>query len=254
MGLKSMEELINRNYGRLSETDLHIWHFIDRNRKKCMNMNIEDLSQACNVSRTTISRFAQKLSLNGFSELKVYLKLQSVEPKSPDEEVLTMVCDDCKKVIDEMQKRDCTDVCRTIYNAGRVFAYGSGAVQSTVARELQRMFLSIGETVTAFEGDKETERMLKHIRDNDVMILISLSGESEKIVSFAKELVAKNITIISITKLNKNRLASLSNYNIYMTSTFVTTGTSVNFETTTLYYIIIELLLVKYIIFRNKIK
>ena len=68
-----IEELVNKNYHKLKETDLIIWKYISTHRKACCDYTIYELADACNVSRTTVLRFAQKLSLSGYAELKTLL-------------------------------------------------------------------------------------------------------------------------------------------------------------------------------------
>ena len=68
-----IEELINDHYQELSENDLIIWQYIEQHKEECRNLAINELAQRCHVSKTTILRFAQKLSLKGYSELKAYL-------------------------------------------------------------------------------------------------------------------------------------------------------------------------------------
>ena len=67
-----LAELVNQHYKELSSNDLYIWDYIQAHRKECQNLSIVELAQRCHVSKTTILRFAQKLSLKGYSELKVY--------------------------------------------------------------------------------------------------------------------------------------------------------------------------------------
>ena len=67
-----LETLIYDNYKSLNENDKHIWNYILSNKKLCESMSIQELACSCNVSHTTILRFAQKLGLNGYSELKFY--------------------------------------------------------------------------------------------------------------------------------------------------------------------------------------
>ena len=70
------------NDTRLGANDLHIWRYISTHRQECANLSIEALGAKCNVSRTTILRFAQKLGLSGFSELRLLLRMECQE-KAP---------------------------------------------------------------------------------------------------------------------------------------------------------------------------
>ena len=76
-----LEELINKHYDQLNANDFHIWNYISNNKHECQKMAIDQLAYKCNVSRTTILRFAQKISLKGYSELKLYLKLSQINLK-----------------------------------------------------------------------------------------------------------------------------------------------------------------------------
>lgn len=72
----AIEDLVRANYGKLNENDLYIWKYIDTHREECSHATIEELAKNCNVSRTTILRFAKKLSMEGFSELKIHMKME----------------------------------------------------------------------------------------------------------------------------------------------------------------------------------
>ena len=52
-----LEELLNQYSDRLSENDLYIWDYVEKHKKQCENMTIEELARKCNVSRTTVLRF-----------------------------------------------------------------------------------------------------------------------------------------------------------------------------------------------------
>lgn len=53
-----LEELVNKYYANLNNTDLLIWKYIYNHKKACQNYSINELAEKCNVSRTTIMRFA----------------------------------------------------------------------------------------------------------------------------------------------------------------------------------------------------
>ena len=72
----NLEELVNSSLNKLNPTDLIVWRYIYANKKECCYISIYDLANACNVSRTTILRFAKKLGLDGFSDLKMMLKME----------------------------------------------------------------------------------------------------------------------------------------------------------------------------------
>lgn len=249
-----LEELINKHYDKLNHNDMHIWKYIFNNKKECTSLTIDELAAKCNVSRTTILRFAQKLSLKGYSELKTYLRWELDENNYIEEDIINRICNDLNKSIEDMRQKDFTKICRMIYEAKRVFVYGTGAVQTSVAQEIKRIFLSGQECFYIVDGGDETEMLLRTISSDDLIILISLTGESDHIINFAKGLNLRNVPIISITKLKNNELARLSKENIYITTSKLNIGTEREYEATTAYFILVEILFAKYSVYKSKCK
>lgn len=71
-----LEEIINRHKTELGTTDLLIWKYIYNHRAQVRHMSIHELARVCSVSSTTVVRFAQKLGMDGFGELKAVMKLE----------------------------------------------------------------------------------------------------------------------------------------------------------------------------------
>jgi RpiR family transcriptional regulator, glv operon transcriptional regulator len=247
-----LEELVNKYYDELTPNDFHIWRYIASNKKKCSEVSIEELANLCNVSRTTILRFAQKLSLKGFSELKVHLNWETKEQVQVETEPVKVICEGYKRAINDISKKDFTAVCKLIYEANRIFVYGSGDIQMEVARELKRMFLHGGDCLYDFEGLTIDPSFFSFVRPNDLVILISLSGESDKVVDFAKKMKLLNVKVVSITKLKDNTLASLSDENIYITTSKISFDNSYRtYESTIILRIMVEALFVNYNIYKK---
>lgn len=250
----AIEDVVKMNYNKLNENDIYIWNYIESHREECCQCTIEELAKNCNVSRTTILRFAKKLSMEGFSELKIHLKLEQKKSRPrADKNTIKTVCDDYRKKIDEMEKTDYSDICKRIYEAKRIFVYGSGAVQSFVAKEFKRAFLSAKVCMYQIEGlEAEQELIANVLQEGDLVIIVSLTGESGHVVNFAKILNMKGIPIIAMTKLKNNTLAQMSDECIYINTSNVATTHIENYETTTLFFMVVELLLIKYLIYQEK--
>ena len=72
-----LQELVNSHYDSLNENDIHIWEYILAHNKECENLTIDELASRCYVSRTTVMRFAQRIGLKGYAELKSYLRMNN---------------------------------------------------------------------------------------------------------------------------------------------------------------------------------
>lgn len=249
----NIEELVRKNYNKLNENDIYIWHFISQNKKKCSHYTIEDMAKHCNVSRTTIMRFAQKLEFSGFSELKVRLKIEGENLKNLNiRSAITDVCNSYHRLIDDMERKDFTAVCNMISGANRVFVYGTGAVQSFVAKELKRAFLSAHVLIYHIEGcESEIELACDMLTDEDLVILISLTGESKHVIELSKTLKLKNVKTVSFTRMKSNTLAEICDENIYISTSPFNTGDNY-YETTSLFFVVVEIMVLKYMEYLQK--
>ena len=166
-----LDELVNKHYGQLNENDLYIWNYISSHRKECEKLAIDQLAFKCSVSRTTVLRFAQKLSLKGYGELKVFLKLDNQEAKENIGHV-DMVCESYRRVIGSMKEKDCTDIFRKFDQAKNIYVYGIGMIQSSIKKELKRTFMMSGRLIYDLSGYEEAERLLSIVTEDDLFIII----------------------------------------------------------------------------------
>lgn len=246
-----LQELVNKHYNQLNDNDFHIWKYISSNKKECEKLAIDQLAFKCSVSRTTILRFAQKLSLKGYSELKLYLKMENQEPKE-DLNTMEMICNTYYEVIKSIKEKDCSDIFKKLDSATNIYVYGIGMVQSSIKKELKRIFLSSGKIVYDLSGYKESEISLKTANSNDLFIIISVSGENKFIIDFVSKLKVRNIPILSITKSKENTLAQMSEYNLYISSVQLTQDLNqVDYDSITSYFILIEILFLKYMEYKK---
>lgn len=245
-----LETLICDNYKNLNDNDKHIWSFILNNKKKCESMSIQELASSCNVSHTTISRFAQKLGLNGYSELKFYLKLDNKNKKPPVFEKIEYmkVIDDINKTMNVLVERDFTDICQLLDRCNRIYAYGSGEVQNNAVKELKRSLLSVGKLVNVLEGTEELRTVENYMKEDDIIFLFSLSGENELVNEFAQKLKKKGIRVISICKSGNTTLSKISHISIeFYTHEAARLDNNLRIFIGNQFFIINEFLLLKYI-------
>lgn len=247
-----LEELINTHYEKLNQNDLLIWNYILKHRKVCEKLSIDQLAERCSVSRTSIMRFVQKLSLKGYSELKVYLRLENAQPDMPGRSI-DQVCRVYEELIHTMREMDCTEIFELIDQAKRLYVYGAGMIQTTVQREVKRIFLTANKIFLDINGPNESRKLAGAIREEDLVVIISVSGESESVLEFAQTLKIRNVPFISITKRNENALARMSRHHLYITTrTLNLFYGGIDYETVTSFFLLIELLFLKYVEYKER--
>lgn len=243
--LVRLEELISKNYNQLNENDLYIWQYISAHRKECEKLSIDELASRCHASRTTVLRFSKRLGLKGYAELKVYLRIdnQNYQYKQTGVE---LVYERYQAYIKDIKKRDMTRVIEMIANAKNTYAYGTGSIQNNVAAELKRSFLIVNKMFFTIQSTNETNAFEEIITDQDLIVIISYSGENEQAVQFAKKLKMKGVPIISITATQNNTLSHLADEALYVDVPNIVNPLGPRYEGLVNYFILIDFILVKY--------
>ncbi len=241
-----LEELINKNYDMLNSNDILIWKYISSHRKECEKISIDALAKKCHVSRTTVLRFAKRIGLKGFAELKVYLRMERsyVSGEGMINQTLEKTY---VQFVRNLGTYDFGNIVSAIKNADNIFVYGDGAIQKNVALEFKRMFLAVQKLIFTITSTGETEGHDKIINDGDVFFVISVSGENDKLIDFVKRLRLKSVKIIAITSSKENRLIHLADEYICVESIQVVgnLGETVNFMSS--YFIALDHILMKYV-------
>lgn len=217
----TLEELVHINYDKLNEGDLEIWEYIFNHKMECAGMTIEQCAAMCNVSRTTILRFAKKLSLSGYTEFKYLLKSETAINKVSgagagvgiDMRELTYTF---AHLIEDLPTRDFDTFNQLMDGAGRVFLVPSGHTQSVAVMEIQNL-LTVYTTKTVLVADSRSRRnaMLNTIESSDLVMFVSQSGENEMLEETARELKWKRVPIITFTQVKSNPMSQLADLPIY---------------------------------------
>ncbi|MBW6410761.1 MurR/RpiR family transcriptional regulator [Clostridium weizhouense] len=242
-----LEEVVNNNYSKLNENDLYILKFICSNKKKCRNISINDLADNCNVSRTTILRFTQKLGFKGYSEFKVFLRWEEQEEENTEEDYVSKFYLDLEETRRHLDNKKLSEICELIQNADRVFVYGTGMTQTAVAKEMQRTFLIVSKYFYVIEGETELKTVVSDITDKDVFIAISLSGNNELLKGITTIFKMNRINTISMTKFSDNILARNCKYNLYISTAKINLDKGRVHETTAFFFLLVDVLFRQYL-------
>lgn len=251
-----LDEIVLKNTAALGPTDQLIWKYIYNHKKQCAKMSIYELAAACNVSRTTVLRFTQKISLDGFSELKALLKLEDKQrPAFSGSDVIDEISTQYRHVMEDIRKKDFSEINRLIYEANRIIGYGTGAIQKNVLGEMKRLFAGSGEFIAEYEGGDEFAFIIQNLRKGDLLIIVSLSGETPAVLKHLHRLQAMEIPVISITQFGENTLARESAENIYVATQLfhIYAGDKpYPYTSMTVYYAVVEIIFLQYQLYKRQ--
>lgn len=249
-----IEEIVEEKYSILNDNDKYIWKFILNHKDECQKISIKELAKKCNVSHTTILRFAHKLGFEGYSEMKIHLKWDKIgDENSFSESKIKGVCDDVQAIMKKIQEEDFDDMFEIIKKAGKIYVTGTGDFQKNAARELQRNMLYAGKLIYTVQGEDEKNFILNYLNDNDIFILISFSGNNESFNQFAYKLKKRGIKTISFTVLSSSELSIITDFNISLyTHKILLSKDSRQFYPLSQIFIIFDIIMLKYVSYIQK--
>lgn len=242
----NFNELINKNYKTLNENDIHILKYIISNKEKVSNMRIEDLSDLCNISRTTILRLSKKLGFKGYSEFKTFLKWDIVSKQTIENNKIQEVERSFNETIMLLKSKNIDEMCEAIDKSNRVFVYGTGNAQEIFSEELKRLFLFHHKYLHVIKGEKELDVSIENFNESDLIIMVSHSGNSPFIQGRLHEIKLRRAKILSITTLESNYLASSADYSLYGYSATYNLVKNEEYNSSFFYFIILEMLFIRF--------
>ncbi len=236
-------KLVNENYTNLNENDLYILKFVLNNGPLVSKMTINELASECCVSKSTILRCAKKLGLNGYKDLKVLVDPKFNKTEHSKAHYLQLIEANASQIINQNEEEVINNICATISKSNRIFLYGTGSAQRNFATHLRQLFVSFGKNFSRIEAEWEFGTIIKDLKEDDLLIVISLSGQTLGLQNFMIELRAKGITTVSITSVAVNDLATMTTFNIYGNSPTLQLKNGTTYQSTMFYYVLAEMII-----------
>ena len=213
-----LEAKINQYYNQLNDNETTIISYILQNKEKCQNISITQLANNCHTSKSSILRLTQKLGFSGFVEFKYSIK-QSYETSSNIESnSIDTLMGDIEATFKLFKQTTIEPLIEKVYHSKRIYGYGTGWVQLNALNDFSRNFILSGKNTMILPSKTELKLLLPDFTKDDLIIIVSKSGDGKDISEVIKLLSLKEIPVLSITEFKNNDLASKTDFNLYFQS------------------------------------
>ena len=229
---QSIMDTIMILYDTFYEQEKKIATYIMHHHKEVVNMTIGELAEVCGTSVATISRFCRKCNVDGFHHLKIGLakEIAANDVNTPvsntisrDEigqslqNILANKIEELKQTISYIDETTLNTVLDGIQKAGVVQLV---AVGNTIPVALDGAFKLSQIGIRAVSGTIwETQLSFAlSLKPGDVMIAISNSGESIRVVKMVEEAKKRGVMTVGITNNPKSTVGRNVDYH-FQTST-----------------------------------
>ena len=226
---KSVIDIIFAEYNNFYEAEKKIADYIVNNTQKVIDMTISELAESAGASDATVTRFCKKCHMKGFHHLTITLARELVESKKDDvkisgdvsesnikeslSNILANKVEELKQTVSMIDEKELSEILNLIRNARNVqFA----AVGNTIPVALDGCykFNQIGiPSVTNPIWETQIAYTF-NLSKGDVVIIISNSGSSKRLIDVIEAAKAKEAYIVSITNSNNSPIAKISDYHI----------------------------------------
>lgn len=207
-----LDELIQENYDRMNANDHRIWQYICRHKEACRQMSLHQLADACEVSSTTVLRFLKLIHMDGYNDFKAFLKWDSLDRPSFNQQSIEQNSFNLTRTITAIQQTDCTELFERMDQTDRLYAYGSGAVQKSVAKVFKNYLILAERILHVIEGSEERTMALHQMKEGDVVFLFSLSGNNPVMNDYARALRDRGALLAAICQDGVNELSKLCHF------------------------------------------
>ncbi len=207
------------SYNTLNENEKEMVQYIRNHKQQVIDMPINELAKVLLSSKSSVLRLAKKLGFTGYSELKYSLKNQTVQKAIVPTDLTEKFKKEVEKTFEYATQVNYVPLIYDIYHARQVIIYATGFVQNNYAKQLSSELFLAGRSNYIVSGESNFEVISHALTSDDIVIIISLSGNTPSIMQTVNGLNMKNIPILSVTQLGKNFLTENSTYHLYYDTT-----------------------------------
>ena len=200
---------IRSNYATLLPAEKQIADFILKNAEQIEELSINELAEYAKTSKSTVTRFCQRLGYNGFKQFRlsaakdhvVGLKYASdleQSQKSIAEQIQEVcqsnarACIDTPLLLDALEK-----AAEALFKAKRILLFGDGPA-TAIALDLYQKLLRLG-MYCIFSVDRRFQQMQAVLtNEDDVSIAFDLAGATKTTINAIKAAKKNGSTTIVV--------------------------------------------------------
>lgn len=231
---KEIKKRIQEKFNSVPKNQQIVGEYIINNLDEIPFLNIQELSQATNVSVASIVRFAQAIGFSGFNELRAEIasSLKSqlnnkeifplFEKHKTKEDLLTEVANvditNINSTLSIIDRKVFDDVIESINSADRVFTAGLG-ISYLLAEILAYQLTQVGIDSSAFKHTHTLfHEQVLFMKPKDLLIVFSFPPYSKETVEAAQFAYNRGFKVIAVTNMHASPVTFFTKANLIVKS------------------------------------
>lgn len=216
-----LQEKIRIQYDNMTKLEKKISEFILDQGFNINKMTSYEMAKELGIGQSSIIRFSQKLGYSSFRELlgdisidiEINHRSEDIQVDEATKETNVKIKDqyyDILALTDQLNSSDVIDeAVQLMLNAGTILCIGSGH-SNLFAEYFASQLLTSGVNTRSFTNLHLIFSQLLIMKESDLVVVFSESGESTEIVAAAREAKRLGIKIIAVTIASQNPLELLA--------------------------------------------
>lgn len=216
-------------FNSFSDSEKKIADFIINNKKKVIDITIAELAEKSGVSEASVSRFCKKCEMKNFYQLKLTLAKELTENGTETVEasnsintenifsslqsILSNKIEELTQTITHINENNLKNILSVIQK-GKTVQLAAVGNTIPVALDGAYKFNQIGIPAIANTIWETQLAYTFNLSSKDVVIIISNSGASKRLLTLAETAKSKKAVVISITNSENSPIALVSDYHI----------------------------------------
>lgn len=207
-----MLSLIEQRLPDLSRAEQRVARFVLAHPRQAANAKLAALAGACETSEPTVIRFCRHIGLDGFRQFTIRLTEalsspalfvhRSVSQQDGTDDAVAKVMDASIRALIDVRARTASmpfeDAVSRLQNARQLTFVGLGA-SGHVANDACQKFFRLSLPCTAISDRPTMLQMASVALEEDVFIIVSLSGEALELIRTAEIALSKGATVMAFT-------------------------------------------------------
>ena len=206
---------IQKIYNSFSDKEKAIADYIMQYGENIKNINITDLANETGTSGATITRFAKKIGCDSFVDMKIMLGSNRTEKiiSEDEDEIFSYAYHYYNEVIERtkmlIDKEAIFNIVTELKQAKNIYIYGVGSSGLTGEEMMQRL-LRMGFNVHCITDSHMMIINSSIVKQDDLVIGISISGETKEVVLSLKNSQKNGAKTVSITSFEDSSIGEHS--------------------------------------------
>lgn len=209
---KALRMRIKSLYSNFSDKEKRIADFITDHPEKIMHGTINQVAMSLDLADSTVFRFCKRLGYNGFQDMKIAIASEGantfdqihekVKKNDAEKNILEKIfhsnIQTLKDTLEIIDEEIFSLTVKKICASNHIEFFGVGG-SNAIAMDAYHKFIRTGLSVN-YQVDSHLQLMsATQLREGDVAILISHTGQSKDILHILETVKEKNVYTIGIT-------------------------------------------------------